>query len=67
MIREQIRDAIRQGVADGRVVIPRIELPTLPAVDISMPAIELPVIPEIRVTIPITPKVRVIRNPPQPI
>jgi serine protease Do len=67
VIREQIRDAIRQGVADGRVVIPRIELPTLPAVDISMPAIELPVIPEIRVTIPGRPKVRVITNPPQPI
>lgn len=66
VIRDQIRNAIRQGAAEGRVVIPRIELPTIPAVNISMPRIELPVIPEIRVIIPRAPKVRVIKTP-QPI
>ncbi|HEY3039584.1 MAG TPA: PDZ domain-containing protein [Pyrinomonadaceae bacterium] len=68
VIREQIRDAIRKGAAEGRVVIPSIALPTIPAVEISMPQIELPVIPEIRIVIPKTPKVRVIKtSPSQPI
>ena len=62
-IRDQIRNSIRRGVADGVVVVPRIEIPTIPAVDISTPRIEFPVIPEIRVVVPKTPRVRVIRTP----
>lgn len=63
ILRDQIRAAIRHGVANGQVVIPRIVVPTIPAVNISTPRIEMPVIPEIRIVIPSTPKVRVIRNP----
>ncbi|MDQ2922176.1 MAG: PDZ domain-containing protein [Acidobacteriota bacterium] len=63
VIRDQMRDAIRRGAAEGRVVIPSIALPTIPAVNISLPQIELPVIPEIRIVIPRTPKVRVIKTP----
>jgi serine protease Do len=62
-IRDQIRTAIRQGVANGQVVIPNIVIPTIPAVNISTPRIEMPVIPEIRITIPMMPKVRVIKAP----
>jgi membrane-associated protease RseP (regulator of RpoE activity) len=62
-IRDQIRTAIRQGVANGQVVIPNIVIPTIPAVNISTPRIEMPVIPEIRITIPTMPRVRVIKTP----
>ena len=62
-IRDQIRTAIRQGVANGQVVVPNIVIPTIPAVNISTPQIEMPVIPEIRITIPTMPKVRVIKGP----
>jgi len=63
VIRDQIRNAIRVGAAQGQVVIPNIQIPAVPAVNISTPRIEFPVIPEIRVVIPTTPKVRVIRRP----
>ena len=62
VIRDQIRAAIRQGVANGQVVIPTISVPTIPAINISTPQIQIPVIPEIRIVVP---KVRVIRNPSQ--
>jgi membrane-associated protease RseP (regulator of RpoE activity) len=62
-IRDQIRTAVRQGVANGQVVIPNIVIPAIPAVNISTPRIEIPVIPEIRIAIPAMPKVRVIRTP----
>ena len=61
-IRDQIRNSIRLGVGGGVVVVPRIEIPAIPAVNITTPRIELPVIPEIRVVVPGTPRVRVIRT-----
>ena len=66
VIRDQIRTAVRQGAANGQVVIPNIVIPTIPAVNISTPRIEMPVIPEIRIAIPTMPKVRVTKTP-QPI
>ncbi|MDQ1446933.1 MAG: serine protease Do [Acidimicrobiaceae bacterium] len=62
-IRDQIRTAIRQGAANGQIVIPNIVIPSIPAVNISTPRIQMPVIPEIRIAIPTMPKVRVIRTP----
>ena len=51
-----------------RIVIPRIELGSIPEINISMPRIELPTIPEINVQLPNKmPKVRVIKTPQQPI
>lgn len=52
VIRDQIRNAIRTGAKDGTIVIPRIELGTLPAVNVTMPRIVLPTIPEIKVVVP---------------
>jgi serine protease Do len=59
ILRDQIRTAIRDGARDGRIIIPRIELPTIPAINVEVPRIDLPVIPEINVTIP---RIRVIRT-----
>ncbi|MDQ6651437.1 MAG: PDZ domain-containing protein [Acidobacteriota bacterium] len=53
-----------------RIVIPRVELGSIPEMNIVIPQIDLPVIPEIHVQLPgkvNAPKVRVIRNPEQPI
>jgi serine protease Do len=51
-----------------RVVIPRIELGSIPEMNISVPRIELPTIPRIEVQLPNKlPKVRVIRASQQPI
>ena len=44
-----------------RIVIPRIELPSIPAINVTVPQIDLPIIPEINVVVPKAPKVRVIR------
>jgi serine protease Do len=45
-----------------RIVIPRIELGTIPEINISVPRIELPVIPSIELQLPAkAPKVRVIK------
>ena len=45
--------------AGRQIVIPRIELPAIPEVNISLPRIEIPTIPEIKINIPIRPiKVR---------
>ena len=49
------------------IVIPRIELGSIPEINISMPRIDLPTIPEINVQLPKMPKVRVIKAPQQPI
>jgi serine protease Do len=43
------------------IVIPRIELPSIPAINVTMPQIDLPVVPEIKVVVPM-PKVRVIKD-----
>ena len=50
-----------------RIVIPEIDLPSIPAMNISLPRIDLPTIPEINVVIPKTPRVRVNKTPRQPI
>lgn len=59
VIRTEIRNAIKQGISEGKIIIPAINLGSLPAVNISMPEISLPVIPEINVVVP---RVRVIRS-----
>jgi serine protease Do len=59
VLRDEIRRAVRDGVREGRIVIPSIVLGSIPAVNVTMPRIELPVIPEIRVTVP---RVRVIKG-----
>jgi membrane-associated protease RseP (regulator of RpoE activity) len=48
-----------------RIVIPEINLPSIPAVNVALPQIDLPVIPEINVVIPNVPKVKIIRAPSQ--
>ncbi|MEP6706082.1 MAG: PDZ domain-containing protein [Pyrinomonadaceae bacterium] len=50
--RTEIRDAIKLGARQGRIVIPRIALPTIPAIDVTVPQIQLPVIPEINIPLP---------------
>jgi membrane-associated protease RseP (regulator of RpoE activity) len=58
-IRAQTRDAILRGVSEGRIVIPQIALPSIPAVNVTVPRIDLPVIPQIDIVIPAIPRVRV--------
>jgi serine protease Do len=62
VMREQMRDAILQGMAQGRIVIPQINLPAIPAINVTVPRIEVPSIPPIDIVIPATPKVRVVRR-----
>src|SRR6266516_1238380 len=52
VVRAQVRDAIRQGARDGRIVIPSIAIPAIPAIDVTVPRIQLPVIPEINIALP---------------
>lgn len=59
VMRAQIRDSIKRGIVEGKIVIPRIELGSIPAINVSVPQINLPVIPEINVVVP---RVRVIRT-----
>jgi serine protease Do len=59
VIRDQMRKAILDGAREGRIVIPRIELPSIPAINVTVPQIDLPVIPEINIVVP---KIRVIRT-----
>ena len=58
-IRAQTRDAILCGVSEGRIVIPQIALPSIPAVNVTVPRIDLPVIPQIDIVIPAIPRVQV--------
>jgi len=51
-----------------RIVIPRIELPSIPEMDIMIPRMDLPTIPSIDIQLPrVNPKVRVVRPAAQPI
>lgn len=52
VIRAQVRDAIRQGARNGRIVIPSIAIPAIPAIDVTVPQIQLPAIPEINIALP---------------
>src|SRR5438128_6249830 len=58
-IRAQTRDAILRGAGEGRIVIPQIAIPSIPAVNVTVPRIDLPVIPQIEIVIPAIPRVRV--------
>ncbi|MGH9968019.1 MAG: PDZ domain-containing protein [Pyrinomonadaceae bacterium] len=53
------------GTVGRRVIVPRIELPTIPEMNISIPRIELPTIPEINVNIQRSPgrRVKTISSP----
>jgi membrane-associated protease RseP (regulator of RpoE activity) len=64
-IRAQIRDAIKQGIANTQIVMPQIDLPVIPEIDVQLPRIQtprvvLPSIPPININVP---QVKVIRNP----
>ena len=53
-----------------RIVIPRIEIPTMPNIEIAMPRISIPSIPAVNIEMPpirISPRVRVIRSERGPI
>lgn len=53
-----------------RIVIPRIEIPTMPDIEIAMPRISIPSIPAINIEMPpirVSPRVRVIRSERGPI
>jgi PDZ domain-containing secreted protein len=54
-----------------RIVIPRIEIPTMPDIEIAMPTIDIPSIPAVNIKMPpirvTTPRVRVIRSERGPI
>jgi membrane-associated protease RseP (regulator of RpoE activity) len=53
-----------------RIVIPRIEIPTMPDIEIAMPRINIPSIPAINIEMPpirVSPRVRVIRSERGPI
>lgn len=60
---------IRTTPTIGRqIVIPRIEFPVIPEMNISIPRIYFPAIPSINIKLPrITPRVRVVRRGTQPI
>lgn len=53
-----------------RIVIPRIEIPTMPDIEIGMPSISIPSIPAINISLPpirVSPRVRVLRSERGPI
>lgn len=52
VIRDSIRNSIVRGARNGNIVIPAINLPTIPAINIMTPQISLPTIPEINVVVP---------------
>jgi serine protease Do len=52
VLRQEIRDAIKQGARAGRIVIPSIAMPTIPAINVTTPEIQIPVIPEINIQMP---------------
>ena len=51
---------VRPGTVSGgrRVIVPRIQIPAIPEIDISIPAIEIPDIPEVNVHVEPAPKGR---------
>lgn len=61
-IRDQIRASILRGIGDTEIVVPQIELPAIPAVNVTTPRIVLPTIPKVRVVVPVVPRVRVIKE-----
>ena len=63
-LRDQIRQVIIDNAKQGRVVIPGIELPSIPPINVTVPQINLPVIPEINIVVP---RVRVVTTSRTPI
>jgi len=62
--------AMGQPQIGRRIVIPRIEIPTMPDIEIAMPQINIPSIPAINISMPpirVSPRVRVIRSERGPI
>jgi serine protease Do len=64
-VRDKMREAILSEAGEGRIVIPQINLGTIPAVNVTVPRIELPTIPEINIAVPQivlpnTPEIRVV-------
>jgi serine protease Do len=51
-IRARMRDELVRSAREGRIVIPQIELPAIPAVNVTTPRIDLPPIPRIDIVIP---------------
>ena len=75
---QTIRVTPREGNVSGmgqsqigrRIVIPRIEIPTMPDIEIAMPRINIPSIPAINIEMPpirVSPRIRVIRSERGPI
>ena len=55
-------------VVGRQIMIPRIEFPVIPEMNISVPRIELPAVPPINIQLPrVTPRVRIVRTATQPI
>jgi len=52
------RTLIRPGPGTRRVMIPSIEIPAVPEIDIKIPSITIPATPAIDVEVPATPRVR---------
>lgn len=62
--------AMERPQVGRRIVIPRIEIPTMPDIEIAMPRISIPSIPAIDIRMPpirVSPRVRVIRSERGPI
>ena len=74
-IRVTPREGGFRGAADRpqvgrRIVIPRIEIPTMPDIEIAMPSITFPSIPAVNIKMPsirVSPRIRVIRSERGPI
>ena len=65
-LQRTIKSAIRQQVRSdiGRqIVIPRIQFPVIPELNISIPSIQIPSVPPVNIQIPRAPCVRVVRTP----
>jgi len=60
---------IRARPTIGRqIIIPRIQFPTIPEMNISIPRIEIPSVPSINIQLPrVTPRIKVIRSTSRPI
>jgi serine protease Do len=52
LLRDSIRNSIVRGARNGNILIPAINLPTIPAINVTTPQILLPTIPQINVVVP---------------
>lgn len=64
--RESPVRTIRSSPTMGRqIVIPRIQFPVMPEINISIPSIQIPSVPPVNIQIPRIPRVRVVRTTPR--